>query len=107
MSKTDGAKLPLTLSVGDPSFVYDADGNIFAMGFGHNEQANAVLIVRAVNSHDALVEALEAVLLFHDGAEWDSEKRCAWYNRTQSVEATTKALCDTARAAIKAARGEE
>lgn len=55
---------------------------------------------------ERLREAVEACLLFHDAAEWDAGKRLAWHRLTGSSEATTKVLCDTARAALKEAQGE-
>lgn len=53
-----------------------------------------------------LREALEACLLFHDSGSWDMEKRLSWQRLTRQSEATTRALCDTLRAALKEAQGE-
>jgi hypothetical protein len=47
-----------------------------------------------------LAGLLEAVLLFHGGGEWDTDKRLAWFNRVGAAEATTKVLCDRIRAAL-------
>lgn len=44
--------------------------------------------------------ALEAVLLFHEGGEWDASRRAAWTLLTGQEEATTKGLCNTVRAAL-------
>ncbi len=48
-----------------------------------------------------LVSMLEAVLLFHDGGEWDLAKRKAWIDRVGWEEATTKVLCDAIRKALQ------
>lgn len=48
----------------------------------------------------AALEALEAVLLFHSGGPWDAAKRELWDRLSHGNEATTKSLCDIARAAI-------
>ena len=45
-------------------------------------------------------DALEAVLLFHSASPWDEAKKTAWWNCTQSNEATTRVLCDTVRLAL-------
>ncbi len=55
---------------------------------------------------DRLREALEACLLFHDSGSWDMEKQLSWQRLTRQSEATTRALCDTLRAALKEAQGE-
>lgn len=44
--------------------------------------------------------ALEAVLPFHRPGPWEQEQPNAWYNRTQTTEATTANLCLTARKAL-------
>jgi len=51
---------------------------------------------------DAVTAALEAVLLFHSGDDWDARKRYAWLVFTGTTEATTKVLCDTVRKALLA-----
>jgi hypothetical protein len=51
-------------------------------------------------SRDALAAACQAVLLFHSAEAWDQRQRIEWYNLTQSNEATTKAMCNTIRAAL-------
>lgn len=50
-----------------------------------------------------MTKALDAVLIFHSGTEWDASRRAAWKRCTGSDEATTKVLCDTVRRAL----GEE
>lgn len=56
---------------------------------------------------DSIAEAaLECVLLFHGGGEWDLDKRLAWWNRTGQREATTKVLCDYVRLALGTLRHE-
>lgn len=46
--------------------------------------------------------ALEAVLLFHSGGPWNADQCQKWLDATDSDECTTKVLCDTVRAALKA-----
>lgn len=53
-------------------------------------EANASLIVRAVNAHDALVSALEAIVNAHDAMVDDFEEQ----------------VVEIARAALRASRGE-
>ena len=53
-----------------------------------------------------LLAALEAVLLFHSGREWDETTRREWLRLVGAPDATTKVLCDVARAVIAKARGE-
>jgi hypothetical protein len=49
--------------------------------FDAEQRANAAFIVKAVNAHDALVEALENALLWtdeeHDVDEWRDKARAA------------------------------
>lgn len=47
-----------------------------------------------------MLSALEAVLLFHSGGDWDEKKRSKWKSLTGKDEATTKVLCDLVRAAL-------
>lgn len=56
--------------------------------------------VRCVNSHQALVDALRAVLIFHHGGEWTAENRKAWRSMTSTTEATSRNLCDCVRSAL-------
>jgi hypothetical protein len=55
--------------------ISDAGGNLVVFvcgdGVGAEDRANAALIVRAVNAHDALVEALEGLMWRFDGADDD------------------------------------
>jgi streptomycin 6-kinase len=39
-----------------------------------------------------------AVLLFHSGEPWTTERRATWISLTGSDEATTRVLCNLARA---------
>jgi hypothetical protein len=48
----------------------------------------------------AIIDVLRAVLMFHDGATWDANRRAEWKRITGSDEATTKVLCDHVRAAL-------
>ncbi len=59
-------------------------------------EANARLIAAAPNLRDVA----EALILFHSGDPWDETKRLRWLQLTGADEATTKTLCDLARAAI-------
>ena len=59
-------------------------------------RANARLIAAAPNLRDVA----EALILFHSGDPWDETKRLRWLQLTGADEATTKTLCDLARAAI-------
>lgn len=63
----------------------------------------AQLLVRAVNAHPALLAAVEATLLFHSGGHWDAAKAARWKDLTGGDDATTRALCDLARAALRKA----
>lgn len=49
---------------------------------------------------DKAEEALKAFLLFYLASPWDEAKRTQWWNATQTSEATTRNLCDTARYAL-------
>jgi len=57
---------------------------------------------RAIEARVALdlIAALEAVLLFHSASPWSEAKKTQWWNLTQTNEATTRTLCDTARIAL-------
>ncbi len=69
-------------------------------------------------------KALQAVLLFHSASPWNDEKRQKWdsicrevmpkafnhyglYDRTHGFDATTKMLCDVARAALDQANDQD
>ena len=71
----------------------------------HTGRANAEFIVKAVNSHDRLVEALEAecyeCVLIGGGSIWHLN-RCGVTNGTADCISD----CVKARAALAAARGE-
>lgn len=66
-------------------------GNSYPVHFD-NSAGNAELIVRAVNAHSALVEALARALAEHD------------YKRTQQVMLTEPVWVDVARAALRLAK---
>lgn len=53
----------------------------------------------AVSSKD-LLDALEAVLLFHSASPWTEAKKIQWWNLTQTNEATTRNLCDKVRISL-------
>jgi hypothetical protein len=48
----------------------------------------------------AVADALRLVLLFHDGGEWNTEKRLEWLRITGTREATTKVMCDHVRSML-------
>lgn len=50
-----------------------------------------------------LYNACRALLLFHSSSPWTESKREEWVRLTGQDEATTRVLCDTARAALDAA----
>jgi phosphoribosyl-AMP cyclohydrolase len=45
-------------------------------------------------------DALELVLLFHEGVFWSNEKSERWAKLSGNREATTRTLCDCAREAL-------
>jgi hypothetical protein len=124
----------------DRSVIEDADGNELADVHGDDSDpqcwprtANAGGIVRAVNSHETLVNALKLVLLFHSGGHWTSERSQGWANGLTSIlgpaesrdpkvvgaygdgtwdgatptnEATSRNLCNAVRAALALAESE-
>lgn len=47
--------------------------------------------------NERLREVVEAVLLFHSASPWTEAKKVEWWNKTQTIEATTRNLCDAAR----------
>lgn len=53
-----------------------------------------------------LMEALEAVLIFHSDSFWSDDKHKRWKEITGKDEATTKILCDKVRQAIAKAEGK-
>ena len=55
----------------------------------------------------AAENALRAVLLFHGDAYWSAERRAEWLALTGRKDATTRALCDTVRAVLGDAGGED
>jgi hypothetical protein len=77
----------------------------YPYGDGEGRNANAELIVRAVNAHDGLVAACQATLMFHSALVWDDDACKRWLALTGSPEATTRPLCDFVRAALSAAKG--
>lgn len=95
---TPGPWVAVRFSTG---FVIDAPLPHRSVGEAKTE-ADARLIAAAPD----LLAVTEAVLLFHSGGAWDPAKAARWTELTGSDEATTKALCDAARAAIAKARSE-
>lgn len=84
----------LQLIGADGGFVIDSapyEGQWFA---GDNDDANKALIVRAVNSHDALVAALR-VLMQYAG--------CGDYCESERSDAPCDCGCDSARDKARAA----
>jgi hypothetical protein len=61
MSTPEHSPLPWRVSQPTPTFVTDADGRDVVVANNGNS-ANARLIVRAVNAHDALIAAAKAFL---------------------------------------------
>ena len=58
--------------------------------------------IAALRARVAKLEAAaKAALLFHRGGEWTTEDQEAWFALTGELDATTKVLCDSARAALK------
>ncbi len=68
---------------------------------------------KPITAAERMREALSLVLLFHSGVKWDSEAVAKWERGIDTVhdprgrtpnthEATTRILCDAARAAILA-----
>ena len=77
--------------------------NITCPRCGHRGDAEADFPCSHGPALSALVEALRAVLLFHAGGPWTGERAAEWERITGSPDATTRRLCDTARAALKLA----
>jgi hypothetical protein len=45
-------------------------------------------------------DALELVLLFHEGGSWSNEKSERWAELSGNREATTRTLCDCVRESL-------
>jgi hypothetical protein len=45
-------------------------------------------------------DALELVLMFHEGGSWSSEKSKRWDELSGNREATTRTLCDCVRESL-------
>lgn len=54
-----------------------------------------------------LLQACEAVLLFHGGGPWDDERAKKWQRLVGHDDCTTKALCDFVRVAVFEAKGDQ
>lgn len=54
-----------------------------------------------------LLQACEAVLLFHGGGPWDDDRRRKWERLMGHDDCTTKALCDFVRVAVFKAKGDQ
>lgn len=44
-------------------------------------------VIRAANSHEALIAACNLVLLFHSGGPWHSDRVIAWSNGLTTIRA--------------------
>ncbi len=64
------------------------------------------LVARLAEAARTLERAAVATLLFHRGGQWTPEDAAQWRMLTGGDDASTKGLCDFARAAIAKARGE-
>jgi hypothetical protein len=90
------------------AMVYGAD-DLSRLGSSEAEdetQAECHANARLITASPAMYAALRAVLLFHTGEVWDADKQRQWADLTGKPEASTKALCDVARAALALAEGE-
>lgn len=58
----------------------------------------AKILTRRVESLTNAERLARAVLMFHDGSQWDDDKSATWKALTGSDEVTTKALGNLARA---------
>lgn len=65
---------------------------------------DAALIVRACNSHDALVAALENLARYHYDVDYGAEKDREAFLATDGNVGALEVLVDAARAALKAAK---
>jgi len=75
-----------------------ANGEAIALAFaGHRDTANAAYIVRACNSHDALVDALRAMVDAHSitcsSAEYDKARAAARQNARALLSQFDKGEC--------------
>jgi hypothetical protein len=60
----------------------------------------AIRFVASAFPNPRLVEALKAVILFHDPGSWDQKKEAEWLKLTGGKGSTTKELCDFIRERI-------
>ena len=99
-------------------WAFDIDGHLLApdgeivgqrkgdyrleVGKAHEKRSRHVNdFLRILNAHDKLVEACQAVLLFHRGAAWDYKAKVKWSKLVgPDNEATTKGMCDNIHAAL-------
>lgn len=65
----------------------------------------ATLCKKAEQQRDALKLVVEAMLLFFSGTPWSVEKAEQWKELVGAQEATTRALCDMARATLASIEG--
>ena len=91
-------KIPWQIQVtgGDREHISGAEYGMWIMVDGHDyekRKTDAAFIVRAVNNHDNLVNLIQRLL---DNAEIDALN-----------EPELEPLCEQARAALKAAKGED
>jgi hypothetical protein len=98
MTKRDiGRSREATAAISDNTF----DAVNLALSFGGSDQANAAFIVRACNSHAALVEALEAAVQYLDAHRPKGKIRDIFHELNQHENSVMK----PARAALLLAKG--
>lgn len=77
---------------------YLTNGRMHENPWGLNrDDLNAINAAICGMPNPRLIQAIEAVLMFHSGEPWDSAKSCQWSYLTQNRDATTKGLCDFLR----------
>ena len=63
---------------------------------------NAIAEIERLRARVAKLEAaVKATLLFHHGGEWTPKDQEAWFTLTGDWDASTKVLCNFARAALR------
>ena len=86
-------KLPMGIqSTGEPmgrEYLTSSDGGMVATAYSHSE---AAYIVNAVNTHEALVEALEAVASWDWSALRNAPGHTDWDYALKDMERAAKAL---------------
>ena len=81
---------------------YLTNGRMHENPWGLNREDLNAIFAATCEPNPKLIEALEAVLMFHSGEQWDSDRRLQWNNLTECADATTKGLCDFIRRRLAA-----